>query len=84
MILSSNLQTLQDSGYGGTTDKRPHNVRSQDPEGGDKENSSPNKRVSIIVIVPRGRGEIKGRAGGSNPRSYSRTVSLEEEQVEFG
>ena len=37
-------QTLQDSGYGGTTDKRPHNVRSQDPEGGDKENSSPNKR----------------------------------------
>lgn len=38
-------QTLQDSGYGGTTtDKRPHNSRPQDLEGGDKENSSPNKR----------------------------------------
>ena len=41
------LQTLQDSGYGGTTtDKRPNNARPQDTEGGDKENSSPNKRVS--------------------------------------
>ena len=38
------MQTLQDSGYGGT-DKRPV-PRSEDYDGaGDKENSSPNRKV---------------------------------------
>ena len=42
--LTPALQTLQDSGYGGT-DKRPV-PRSEDYDGaGDKENSSPNRKV---------------------------------------
>ena len=42
------VQTLQDSGYGGT-DKRPGG-RSDDYDGGDKENSSPNRKVCIKAL----------------------------------
>ena len=44
------MQTLQDSGYGGT-DKRPV-PRSEDYDGaGDKENSSPNRKVCDFWIM---------------------------------
>ena len=48
--LTPALQTLQDSGYGGT-DKRPV-PRSEDYDGaGDKENSSPNRKVCDFMIT---------------------------------
>ena len=48
--LTPALQTLQDSGYGGT-DKRPV-PRSEDYDGaGDKENSSPNRKVCDFMIM---------------------------------
>ena len=48
--LTTPLQTLQDSGYGGT-DKRPV-PRSEDYDGaGDKENSSPNRKVCDFMIM---------------------------------
>ena len=48
--LTPAFQTLQDSGYGGT-DKRPV-PRSEDYDGaGDKENSSPNRKVCDFMIM---------------------------------
>ena len=67
------MQTLQDSGYGGT-EKRPRNAKIGD--GGDKENSSPNRRVSEER-------EKQGERENSRERDKSRERERERERPNF-